>query len=103
MGIVEIHTWNATSEDMELPDRIVWDLDPGPDVSWKQTVAAAGLLRYALTMRKLKSWVKTTGGRGIHVVVPLKPRLDWSECLTFSRDVASALVRTDPALFTMTF
>ncbi len=103
MGIVEIHTWNSTAEDIDRPDRIVWDLDPGPDVSWKQTVAAARLLRDALTTLTLKSWVKTTGGRGIHIVVPLEPKRDWSECLTFSRDVASALVQANPTLFTTTF
>jgi bifunctional non-homologous end joining protein LigD len=103
MGIVEIHTWNSTADDIERPNRIVWDLDPGPDVTWVQTVAAARQLRDVLTTMKLKSWVKTTGGKGIHIVVPLKPRREWSECLTFSRAVADTLVQTDPALFTTAF
>ena len=103
MGIVEIHTWNSTDDDIERPNRIVWDLDPGPQVSWKQTASAATLLRDLLATLKLKAWVKTTGGRGIHVVVPVVPSRDWPECLSFSREVSEALVSTNPALFTTTF
>ena len=103
MGIVEIHTWNSTTDDLERPNRIVWDLDPGPDVSWEQIVAAARLVRDVLETLGLRSWVKTTGGRGLHVVVPLVPSLDWSQCLEYSRDVAGAVVRTNPVLYTMAF
>jgi bifunctional non-homologous end joining protein LigD len=103
MGVVEIHTWNSTTDALERPNRLVWDLDPGPDVSWRQTVAAARLLRDLLDTLGLVSWVKTTGGDGLHVVVPLKPSLDWSQCLAFSRSVSDAFVRTDPALYTTTY
>ena len=103
MGVVEIHTWNSTANDIERPNRIVWDLDPGPEISWKQTVTAARLLRDVLETLGLAAWVKTTGGRGLHVVVPITPSLAWSQCLTFSRDLSEALVRTSPALFTTTF
>ena len=103
MGIVEIHTWNSTTANLERPNRIIWDLDPGPDVSWKQTVVAAKRLRDVLETLTLASWVKTTGGRGIHVVVPIRPSLDWSECLAFSRDVAEAFVRSDPGRYTTKF
>ena len=61
MGIVEIHTWNSTAEDVERPNRLVWDLDPGPDVSWKQVVTAAKLVRDVLETLKLISWVKKIG------------------------------------------
>ena len=88
MGIVQIHTWNSTAGDIERPNRIVWDLDPGPAVSWKQVVAAAELVRDVLATLKLASWVKTTGGRGLHVVVPLEPRRSVAECLAFSRNVS---------------
>src|SRR3954471_24725547 len=80
MGIVEIHTWNSTAEDLERPNRVVWDLDPGPEVTWKQVVKAARLLHDVLETLGLMSWVKTTGGRGLHVVVPLKPRRSVSFC-----------------------
>jgi bifunctional non-homologous end joining protein LigD len=103
MGVVEIHTWNSTADDVERPNRIVWDLDPGPDVTWKQTVAAARLLREVLQTLGLAAWVKTTGGRGLHLVVPLEPSREWSECLAFSRDVGEALTRTNPALYTTAF
>jgi len=103
MGIVEIHTWNSTMADLEHPNRLVWDLDPGPEVRWKQTVATARLLRGVLDTLGLAAWVKTTGGRGLHVVVPIVPRLDWAACLEFARAVADAIVRTDPERHTITF
>ena len=102
MGIVEIHTWNSTDDDVERPNRIVWDLDPGPQVAWKQVVTAAQLVRDVLKTLGLASWVKTTGGHGLHVVVPIKPARDWSECLEFARDVSEAIERTDP-IYTTTF
>ena len=103
MGIVEIHTWNSTADNIERPNRIVWDLDPGPDVPWKQVVAAGLLVRNVLEALGLASWVKTTGGRGLHVVMPLKPRRTVSECLDFSRAVSDAIVTTDPRLYTTAF
>jgi bifunctional non-homologous end joining protein LigD len=103
MGIVEIHTWNSTVEDIDRPNRIVWDLDPGPAVTWKQVVKAAGLLRDVLKTLGLTSWVKTTGGRGLHVIVPITPARDVAKCLEFSRDVSEAITRTDPQLYTTTF
>jgi bifunctional non-homologous end joining protein LigD len=103
MGIVEIHTWNSTTDALERPNRLVWDLDPGPQVTWKQIVAAAKLVREVLDTLGLVSWVKTTGGRGLHVVVPLEPRRDVAECLNFSRAVAEAIEQTNPRLYTTTF
>jgi bifunctional non-homologous end joining protein LigD len=103
MGVVEIHTWNSTAEDLERPNRIVWDLDPGPEVAWQQTVDAARVLRTVLTTLGLNAWVKTTGGPGLHIVVPIVPSLDWSDCLAFSRDVSEVLVRTSPDRYTTAF
>src|SRR3954466_401535 len=100
MGLVEIHTWNSTMEHIDRPNRIVWDLDPGPAVTWKQVVKAARLVRTVLTTLGLMSWVKTTGGRGLHVVVPVKPARDVAECLEFSRRVSEAIAQTDPQLYT---
>jgi bifunctional non-homologous end joining protein LigD len=96
MGIVEVHTWNSTDNDIERPNRLVWDLDPGPEVAWTQVVSAAKVVRDVLKTLGLISWVKTTGGQGLHVVVPIKPVRDWSECLEFARDVSEAIERTDP-------
>jgi bifunctional non-homologous end joining protein LigD len=103
MGVVEIHTWNSTMEHIERPNRIVWDLDPGPAVTWKQVMTAAGLVRAVLKTLGLTSWAKTTGGRGLHVVVPIKPAREVPECLEFSRRVSDAIAKTDPRLYTTTF
>ena len=103
MGIVEIHTWNSTTDDLERPNRIVWALDPGPEVPWELVMVAARLLREVLGTLRLRAWVKTTGGRGLHVVVPLRRSLDWTDCLAFARAVAEALERADPARYTTTF
>ena len=103
MGIVEIHTWNSTATDVDRPNRLVWDLDPGPHVSWKRVVKAAELVREVLQTLGLRAWVKTTGGRGLHVVVPLKRKRDVVECLDFSRAVSEAIARTDPRAYTTTF
>jgi bifunctional non-homologous end joining protein LigD len=103
MGIVEIHTWNSTADDVDRPNRLVWDLDPGPDVTWKQVVIAAKLVRDVLATLEIKSWVKTTGGRGLHVVVPLVPRRTVAACLEFSRAVAEAIEHTNPRAYTTKF
>ncbi len=103
MGIVEIHTWNSTADDLDRPNQIVWDLDPGPQVSWKQLVKAAKLVRDVLKTLHLRSWVKTTGGRGLHVVVPLKRKRIVTECLDFSRAVSEAIAYTDPRAYTTAF
>jgi bifunctional non-homologous end joining protein LigD len=103
MDVLELHTWNATTDHLEQPDRVVLDLDPGPEVSWREVVAAARLVRSALGALKLESFVKTTGGRGLHVVVPIAPVRPWQECLTFSRGLAEVIARHAPNAFTTTF
>jgi bifunctional non-homologous end joining protein LigD len=103
MDVLEIHTWNARFAHVEQPDRIVIDLDPGDGIGWKTVVDAATLVRKLLASLDLACFVKTTGGRGLHVVVPLVPRAGWSECLAFARAFASALVRHRPAMFTERF
>ncbi len=103
MGIVEIHTWNVRSDDLERPNRLVWDLDPGVDADWTEVVTAARLVRKLVKTLGLETWVKTTGGRGAHVVAPLNPSCDWSQCLAFAHGVAMVLVRMNPAMYTTTF
>src|SRR3954467_10153945 len=103
MGIVEIHTWNSTADDIERPNRLVWDLDPGPEVTWRQVVKAAEHVRDVLKTLRLTSWVKTTGGRGLHVVVPLKQQRTVPECLAFSRAVSEAIATSDPHTYTTAF
>jgi bifunctional non-homologous end joining protein LigD len=99
MGVVEIHTWNAGFAHPYQHDRIVFDLDPGPQVAWKEVVGAAKLIRRTLAGAGLLSWVKTTGGKGLHVVVPIEPA-PAAACLAFARTTSETLVAHDPALFT---
>ncbi|XYI00340.1 non-homologous end-joining DNA ligase [Sorangium sp. So ce1128] len=101
MGTLEIHTWNSTTSKLELPDRVVFDLDPDPSVSWDRVIAAALLLRERLTDLGLESFVKTTGGKGFHIVVPLAPRSGWDECLAFTKALAGDIARRDPKGYTI--
>ena len=106
MGVLEIHTWNSGFAAVEYPDRIVIDLDPGERVAWPAVVEAARLVRQLMSVLDLESFVKTTGGRGLHVVVPLastSKQDDWGACLEFVRAFAMALVRRQPSLFTERF
>jgi bifunctional non-homologous end joining protein LigD len=100
MDVVEVHTWNSRAETPYQHDRVVFDLDPGPEVAWTQTVTAAKLVRRILSGLGLRSWLKTTGGKGLHVVMPIEPT-DTAACLAFARTVAGALIQHDPALFTV--
>jgi bifunctional non-homologous end joining protein LigD len=103
MDVLEIHTWNTCTDKVELPNRIVFDMDPGAHVPWDKVIDGARLVRRMLRTVDLESFPKTTGGKGLHVVVPLAPRADWRECLEFSRAVAEAIERHDPTLFTTAF
>jgi bifunctional non-homologous end joining protein LigD len=100
LDVLEVHTWNATVHQADAPDRLVFDLDPGPGVTWDRVVEAARTIRHILARLDLASYPKTTGGRGLHVVVPLAPRAGWDECLAFSRAVANRIAREDPRRFT---
>jgi len=103
MDILELHTWNARCARVEQPDRIIVDLDPGAHVAWGDVVDAARLVRGLLRQLDLESYVKTTGGRGLHVVVPLAPSAGWTACLDFARALAQAMVRAQPHTFTAQF
>jgi bifunctional non-homologous end joining protein LigD len=103
MGVLEIHTWNSVFEDLERPNRIVFDLDPGDKIEWPAVVRAARMVRDALAALQLDSWVKTTGGRGLHIVVPLTPHADWSQCLDFSRALSERFEQAQPDLYTTAF
>ncbi len=102
MGVLEIHTWNAQADGLETPDRLVFDLDPGPDVPWAAVVTAARLVRAALEARGLQSFVKTTGGKGLHVVAPIQPGPGWPACVAFARRVVDDLVAETPRAFVAT-
>ena len=103
MDVLEIHTWNSIFEDVERPNRLVFDLDPGDEVDWPAVVRGARMVRDALTALKLESFVKTTGGRGLHVVVPLTPHADWTQCLDFSRALSERFEQAQPERYTTAF
>jgi bifunctional non-homologous end joining protein LigD len=103
MDVLEIHTWNSRIGKVELPDRIVFDLDPGAHVPWPRVIESARLVRKMLHTVGLDSFPKTTGGKGLHVVVPLAPRAGWRDCLAFARALAEAIERDNPALYTTAF
>lgn len=99
MNVVEFHTWNATTADMRHPDRIVFDLDPGDGVTWEQIVQGTELTRTLLDEIGLESFLKTSGGKGLHVVVPIEPRHDWDTVKDFAHAVVEHLAATLPTLF----
>ena len=100
MNVLEIHAWNARVATIEQPDRMVFDLDPGPRVSWTTIVEGALHVRAALQLLELESFVKTTGSKGLHVVVPLVPDAGWKETLAFTHTVALAISRAEPRRYT---
>ena len=98
-GAVEFHTWGAKVPDAKHPDRITMDLDPGPGVPWKDLVEATRLTRTLLEKLGLRCFLKTTGGKGLHVVAPVQPELGWDEVKQFTKEAAEFLVRARPDLF----
>jgi len=99
MNVIEFHTWNSTTKSINKPDRVVFDLDPGDGVSWKEVQESAQLMHAMLDALGLKCWLKTSGGKGLHVVVPLAPRLDYAEVKAFSKAVVEHMARTIPQKF----
>lgn len=96
MGTLEIHPWGSKIESIEYPDIITIDLDPAPDIKWKQVVITANRIKTHLLDFKLRSFVKTTGGKGLHVVIPIKPEYDWEQVKIFSRIFVKLIVSNYP-------
>lgn len=94
IGVLEIHTWNCVAGNIESPDQLVFDLDPAEDVAWKDVIAGARLVRKTLEQLDLPVFLKTSGGKGLHLVVPLKPTITWEEAKSFTGEVARELERT---------
>jgi bifunctional non-homologous end joining protein LigD len=100
-GVLEIHVRGSTTEHLEDANRLVFDLDPGPGVEWKDVIEAAREVRQRLKTLKLESFVKTTGGKGLHVVLPIKPT-PWDQAKDFCRRLAEQMVADAPGRFTAT-
>lgn len=99
MNVIEVHTWNGVVATIDRPDRMTFDIDPGEGVGWPQIQEAATLVRTMLDELELPCFLKTSGGKGLHLVVPLKPRLDWDTVKDFSKAVVEHLSRTLPDRF----
>ena len=99
MNVIELHTWNSTVAHIDEPDRVVFDLDPGEGVTWAQLQEAALLTRTLLEELQLESWLKTSGGKGLHVVVPLAPKLGYDAVNAFARAAVQHLARAIPSRF----
>ncbi|HKT33463.1 MAG TPA: non-homologous end-joining DNA ligase, partial [Nitrospira sp.] len=100
MGVLEVHTWGATKDRIERPDRLTFDLDPDPSVPWGQVIEAARLMKTLLEELGLVSFLKTTGGKGLHIVTPIQRTAGWDEAKAFAKMVADHLVTTIPQRFT---
>jgi bifunctional non-homologous end joining protein LigD len=101
MGTIEIHAWNSTIADVKEPDQLIFDLDPAEDIGWSAVKAAARDLKKALDQLKLVSFLKTTGGKGLHIVVPFATGPSWSEAKQFARSFAARLAEAEPGRFTI--
>jgi bifunctional non-homologous end joining protein LigD len=100
MGVLEIHPWGSTVADIEHPDRLIFDLDPDIGLSWDRIVEAALGLRKLLAGMGLETFAKTTGGKGLHVVLPVKPELGWDEAKGFTKAFAEAFAAAEPGRYT---
>jgi bifunctional non-homologous end joining protein LigD len=95
-GVVEIHPWGSTVAHLEEPDRLIFDLDPGEDVPWSIVIEAALEVRGRLEELGLRSFVKTSGGKGLHVVLPVEPSAGWDDAKKFTQTVAETMVKARP-------
>ena len=102
MSALEFHVWGSHLETLEQPDQMVFDLDPDEGLPFDRVVDAARILRSLLGGLGLQSFVKTSGGKGLHVVVPLEPARGWDEVKEFSHALTDAMVAADPASFVAT-
>jgi bifunctional non-homologous end joining protein LigD len=101
-GVVELHPWGSRTPKLDRPDRLIFDFDPDDGIGWTQVVEAVGVLRALLDDLGLEGFLKTTGGKGLHVVVPIRPTLDWTQAKGFTKAVADLLVETFPDRFIAT-
>ena len=98
-NVIEFHTWNATTRNTARPDRMVFDLDPGEGVAWRQVQEGTELMHSLLDQLGLTSFLKTSGGKGLHVVVPITPKHDWDTVKAFSKAVVEHMATVIPERF----
>jgi bifunctional non-homologous end joining protein LigD len=100
LSILEIHPWGSTVPNVEKPDMVTFDFDPDVDLPWERVTEAALEMREALVGIGLQSFAKTTGGKGLHVVVPLAPKLDWDAAKEFAKWVSERFAKAYPDRYT---
>jgi bifunctional non-homologous end joining protein LigD len=99
MGVLEIHPWGSRNHSLEEPDRIVFDLDPDSAIDWQTLTTCAFELQKRLQKVGLESFVKSTGGKGLHVVVPIRPEYGWPVIKQFAHNIVLSMEKTDPELY----
>ncbi|MBL8823180.1 MAG: non-homologous end-joining DNA ligase [Planctomycetia bacterium] len=99
VAALEVHAWGSRSDKLDYPDRLIFDLDPDTELPWKIVIESAHQVRGLLEELGLKSFVKTTGGKGLHIVIPIERRHNWEEVKSFCRQVAHLIVKYDPRHF----
>jgi len=100
MDVIEVHPWGATVDDIEQPDMLVIDLDPGEGVAWQFVLDTALRLRDMLAQAELESWPKTTGGKGLHVVLPAIPQMTWHTARDYAHTIAEHFAASYPKRYT---
>src|SRR6185437_1175081 len=100
MGVLELHPWGSRAPKLGYPDRLIFDFDPDESLGWDRLVDAVTVLRKLLETLDLRGFLKTTGGKGLHVVVPVEPTRTWDAAKAFCKAIAELLVRTFPDRFT---
>jgi bifunctional non-homologous end joining protein LigD len=104
LGVLEIHPWASRADRLERPDRLIFDLDPDTDpdtgVGWKEVVESAHDLRELLAGLELRSWVRTTGGKGVHVVIPIRRDLSFDQAKALTRGIAELMAEREPDRYT---
>jgi bifunctional non-homologous end joining protein LigD len=96
MNALELHGWQSKADDIERPDQLVFDLDPGENLPWARVAEGARDVRAALKSHGLESFVKTSGGKGLHVVAPIRPKKDWGTIKAFCHAVAQEMETSAP-------
>ena len=99
IGVLEVHPWGSCNDDIEHPDRLIFDLDPDESLPWSTLTQAADEVRQRLKKAGLTSFLKTTGGKGLHVVAPIEPKLTWPEVKEQAHKLVLAMERTNPRLY----
>lgn len=99
MGVLEVHPWGSRNDDLEHPDRLIFDLDPDESLAWSKLCGAAAEVRKRLKRADLECFLKTTGGKGLHIVAPIQPKHDWQTVKEAAHNLVLAMERSNPALY----